>query len=57
MGVIIAILALFVFVGGMKRIAKVTETIVPIMAALYIVGALIVIIYNYKNIHTHSTQS
>ena len=50
MGVIIAILALFVFVGGMKRIAKVTETIVPIMAALYIVGALIVIIYNYKNI-------
>ena len=50
MGVVIAILALFVFVGGMKRIAKVTETIVPIMAALYIVGALIVIIYNYKNI-------
>lgn len=50
MGVIVAVIALFVFVGGMKRIAKVTETIVPIMAALYIIGALIVIIYNYKNI-------
>lgn len=50
MGIVIAVLALAVFVGGMKRIAKVTETIVPIMAALYIVGALIVIIYNYRNI-------
>ena len=50
MGVVVAVIALFVFMGGMKRIAKVTETIVPIMAALYIVGALIVILYNYKNI-------
>lgn len=50
MGIVLAVLALFVFVGGMKRIAKVTETVVPIMAALYIIGALIVIIYNYKNI-------
>ena len=50
MGIILAIVGLFVFVGGMKRIAKFTETIVPIMAALYILGALIVIIYNYKNI-------
>ena len=49
-GVTVALIALFVFVGGMQRIAKVTETIVPIMAAFYILGALIVIIYNYKNI-------
>ena len=48
--VVVALIALFVFVGGMQRIAKVTETIVPIMAAFYILGALIVIIYNYKNI-------
>ena len=45
-----AVIAFFVFVGGMKRIAKVTETIVPVMAALYIVGALIVIIANWRNI-------
>ena len=45
-GIVVAVMAVFVFSGGMKRIAKVTETIVPIMAALYIVGALIVIIAN-----------
>ena len=50
MGIIVAIIALFVFMGGMKRIAKVTELIVPVMAAFYIIGALIVILYNYKNI-------
>ncbi|WP_334196173.1 alanine/glycine:cation symporter family protein [Muricomes intestini] len=50
MGVIVAIIALFVFMGGMKRIAKVTEIIVPFMAVLYIIGSLIVIFYNYKNI-------
>lgn len=46
MGVIIAVLAFMVFTGGVKRIAKVTETIVPIMAAFYIVGSLIVIFAN-----------
>ena len=50
MGLVVAVIAIFVFMGGMKRIAKVTETIVPFMAALYIIGSLIVIIYNYKNI-------
>ena len=43
MGIFIAVVSLFVFTGGMKRIAKVTELIVPIMAAFYIVGSLIVI--------------
>ena len=46
MGVIIAILAFLVFSGGVKRIAKFTETVVPIMAAFYIIGSLIVIIGN-----------
>ena len=46
MGIFIAVVSLFVFTGGMKRIAKVTELIVPIMAALYIVGSLIVIFAN-----------
>ena len=50
MGLVVAVLALFIFSGGMKRIAKVTETIVPLMAALYIIGSLIVIIYNWRNI-------
>ena len=53
MGLVVAVIAIFVFMGGMKRIAKVTETIVPFMAALYIIGSLIVIIYNYKTFLMH----
>lgn len=49
-GIIIAAIAAFIFLGGMKRIASVTEKMVPIMAALYIVGSLVVIIANIKNI-------
>lgn len=50
MGLILAVLALFVFLGGTGRIAKITELIVPIMAAFYILGSLIVIIVNFKEI-------
>lgn len=46
MGIFVAVVSLFVFTGGMKRIAKVTELLVPIMAAFYIVGSLIVIFAN-----------
>ena len=46
MGIFVAVVSLFVFTGGMKRIAKVTELIVPIMAAFYIVCSLIVIFAN-----------
>lgn len=49
-GVAVAILAFFIFSGGIKRIAKVTETMVPIMALFYIIGALIVIFANVTKI-------
>lgn len=49
-GIVIALMAFFVFAGGISRIAKVTETIVPIMALFYIIGALIVILVNWRNI-------
>ena len=52
MGIIVAVISLFVFTGGMKRIAKVTELIVPIMAAFYIVGSLIIIFANVTAIPT-----
>ena len=42
-GVIIAVIAGFVFIGGAKRLASVTEKIVPIMARIYIVGGLIIL--------------
>ncbi|MGL4571289.1 MAG: alanine/glycine:cation symporter family protein [Clostridium sp.] len=48
--VVITILVAMVTLGGIKRISKVSETIVPVMAILYIVGVLIVIIFNIKEV-------
>ncbi len=39
-GLVIAAISAFIFIGGMDRIASVTEKIVPIMACLYIIGGL-----------------
>ena len=49
-GVIISALAAFVFFGGMGRIAAFTEKVVPIMAALYLLGGLIVLLANASHI-------
>ena len=43
-GVILALLAGFVFFGGMRRIAATTEKIVPLMAVLYLAGGLWVLL-------------
>lgn len=43
-GIGLVILSSIVILGGLKRVAAVTEKLVPFMAILYIVGALIVII-------------
>lgn len=45
-GIGIVILSAFVILGGLKRVASVTEKLVPFMAILYIVGALIICIRN-----------
>ncbi|MBO5223951.1 MAG: sodium:alanine symporter family protein [Clostridia bacterium] len=42
-GVVIAIIAAIIFIGGATRLASVTEKIVPIMALIYIVGGLVII--------------
>ena len=44
MGLIVSAIAAFIFIGGVQRIASVTEKIVPIMACLYLLGGLIVLI-------------
>ena len=44
--VVITIAASVVIIGGIQSISKVTEKLVPFMAAFYIVGGLIVIISN-----------
>lgn len=49
-GAVLAVLLAFVIIGGIKRIAKVTEKLVPGMALIYFIGALAVIFYNYEHI-------
>ena len=44
MGLIVCAIAAFIFIGGVQRIASVTEKIVPVMACLYLLGGLIVLI-------------
>lgn len=48
--IIITILVTLVTLGGIKRISNVAEKIVPKMAILYILGALLVLICNFKAI-------
>ena len=49
-GIIIAIIVALVLLGGIKRIGRVTEKLVPFMAVLYIVLALGVIFLNVEKV-------
>ena len=49
-GFVLMIFLGLVIIGGIKRIAKVTSRLVPIMAIFYFIGAIAVILYNYENI-------
>jgi len=49
-GFILMVLAGLVIVGGLKRIASVTERLVPFMAVIYVVGALIIVVLNADKI-------
>ncbi|MCO5248232.1 MAG: alanine:cation symporter family protein [Chitinophagales bacterium] len=49
-GFFLAILVASVIIGGIKRIAKVTEKLVPFMAILYLVSGFVVIAVNYHHI-------
>ena len=43
-GIFVAAIGAFIFFGGTKRLAAVLEKVVPLMAGIYIVGALIFIV-------------
>ncbi len=43
-GVIIAVVCAFIFIGGIQRIASVTEKLVPVMAVLFLIGGVCVLI-------------
>lgn len=49
-GFVLALLLGFVIIGGIKRIAKVSSRLVPLMAFVYFTGSILVVLYNYENV-------
>lgn len=49
-GIVVMIVGGLVIVGGLKRIASVTEKIVPFMVVLYIIGSIIIFLTNISQI-------
>ena len=49
-GIICAIIAAFIFLGGVGRIASVTEKVVPIMALFYMAGCIVILCINHAAI-------
>lgn len=49
-GIIMTALVLFIVVGGIKSISKVSQVVVPLMAVFYIIAGLVVIAINYENV-------
>ena len=49
-GLFLMIIAALVVVGGLKRIAAVTEKLVPVMALAYVLGSLVIVFWNWSNV-------
>ena len=49
-GLTIAIIVAVVIIGGIKRIGKVAETVVPLMVGIYVVAGLFILIANYDQL-------
>lgn len=49
-GLFVAIVSAIIFMGGTSRIASFTEKIVPVMAALYLIGGIILLVINHNDI-------
>ncbi|HHJ50276.1 MAG TPA: alanine:cation symporter family protein [Phaeodactylibacter sp.] len=49
-GLVIAVFVALVIIGGIKRIGKVTEKIVPFMVGIYLLAAIIILVVNYAGI-------
>lgn len=49
-GIAITVLALFIIVGGIKSISKVSQVVVPLMAIFYMIAGIVVILINIENV-------
>ena len=50
MGIILVIICAIIFLGGVQRLASVTEKIVPVMAGLFLVGGLVILVARIKDV-------
>ncbi|MDD3220209.1 MAG: sodium:alanine symporter family protein [Lachnospiraceae bacterium] len=55
-GAIITVLALFIIVGGIKTISKVSQVVVPFMAVFYVIAGVVVILMNIGNLPSGIAQ-
>ena len=49
-GIVLVVICGVIFLGGVQRLASVTEKIVPIMAAIFLVGGLVILVVRVKYI-------
>ncbi len=49
-GILLTVCAALVIIGGIKRISKVAQVVVPFMALIYVMAAITVLVCNYKSI-------
>lgn len=55
-GILIALVVGLTLIGGIKRIARVTEKLVPFMALVYILACLVILMINFDKIGATITQ-
>lgn len=49
-GILVTICATLVIIGGLKRISAVAQVVVPFMAITYVAAALLILIFNFREI-------
>ena len=49
-GLVMAVITFLVLIGGIERIGKVTEVVVPFMAIVYVAGALVILLVHFGEI-------
>ena len=47
-GVALVVICGFIFLGGVQRLASVTEKVVPVMAAIFLLGGLVVLVFRIQ---------
>ena len=48
MGIVLVIICAVIFLGGVQRLAAVTEKLVPIMAGIFLLGGLVILIFRIR---------